>query len=386
MTAEWFDLGARLRAAQRGQAQPMLLHAPVVATADVVAVATRVAGGRVLVSAARPGGVLEHASGLDGLALLADMGVSLLAGQPVTLVAERDTLDTLWRLARRAPAEFDSVGGHVAWWRDRADFPGGRAVVDPVAVCRTRWVLGEAPSAEGSLALWRRWLHIGEDSVAGLLDLHALLTDGPPLRWLDVLAEDDVYAYRAGQGAAADGLDWRCPDSTGRAAVGLRSRCDAADLYAAALLTDPLYRRRAVHTGHVVTGVAGAPLPGRSRKYPVTCDRLDGRMRVGADVTGWTGHPQTTTAQTFSGSVCDAQVEAGQLVLTVAGVTGAAPALGDPVTLMPAAPSPSRQRSSRSSYRALYSARRSWLTTGKTPTVVRRPVPLEVLVAAAEPD
>ena len=47
---------------------------------------------------------------------------------------------------------------------------------------------------------------------------------------------------------------------------------------------------------------------------------------------------------------------------------------------------PHRQRAGRKTYRALYSARRSWLTTGRTPTATRRPVPLDVLVAGAEPD
>ena len=28
----------------------------------------------------------------------------------------------------------------------------------------------------------------------------------------------------------------------------------------------------------------------------------------------------------------------------------------------------------------------AWLTTGRTPTATRRPVPLDVLVAGAEPD
>jgi len=41
-------------------------------------------------------------------------------------------------------------------------------------------------------------------------------------------------------------------------------------------------------------------------------------------------------------------------------------------------------RHGRSRYRRLYAARRSWLTTGRTPTPSRRPVPLEVLIAGAD--
>ena len=107
-----------------------------------------------------------------------------------------------------------------------------------------------------------------------------------PLPCLDVLAEDDVWSYGPAQSEHSDGLDWRRPDSTSRAALGLRSRCDAADLYAAALLTDPIYRRRAVHTGHVVTGTA-KPLGDKLKRVEVTCTRLDSRLRPGNALTGW---------------------------------------------------------------------------------------------------
>ena len=221
-------------------------------------------------------------------------------------------------------------------------------------------------------------------SVTGLLDLHTLLTAGPPLPWLDVLAEDDVWSYGPAQSEHSDGLDWRRPDSTSRAALGLRSRCDAADLYAAALLTDPIYRRRAVHTGHVVTGTA-KPLGDKLKRVEVTCTRLDSRLRPGNALTGWVGGPATSAAP-FTASVTAATVHAGHLILTLSGTTGAAPGDGDPVTLTTAPPNPHRQRAGRKTYRALYSARRSWLTTGRTPTATRRPVPLDVLVAGAEPD
>lgn len=75
------------------------------------------------------------------------------------------------------------------------------------------------------------------------------------------------------------------------------------------------------------------------------------------------------------------------LVLTISGTTGAStPQDGQQITLTPAPPNPSRQRAGRRTYRSLYSTRRSWLTTGRTPTTSRRPVPLDVLVAGAEPD
>ncbi|GAA5030156.1 hypothetical protein [Actinopolymorpha pittospori] len=101
-------------------------------------------------------------------------------------------------------------------------------------------------------------------------------------------------------------------------------------------------------------------------------------------MTGWVGAPDTS-APAFSASVSAATVHGGHLLLTLTAATGHRPEDGQPVTLVPAAPSPHRQRAGRKTYRALYSARRSWLTTGRTPTLTRRPVPLDVLVAGAEP-
>ena len=129
---------------------------------------------------------------------------------------------------------------------DRADYPAGRAVVDTLSAARTRWTLGTAPAAENHPGPWRAWLGIPDDSVTGLLDLHALLTVGPPLPWLDVLAEDDVWSYGPAQSEHSDGLDWRRPDSTSRAALGLRSRCDAARVRAAARAGDGSQNGRAL--------------------------------------------------------------------------------------------------------------------------------------------
>ena len=386
MTAEWFELGQRLRAATTRQPVPRLLHAPISTAGHPVACRARLTGGHVSVTVATAGQPQATATGPDALDLLGLVGVTLAATSPATLVTDDPaTLGLLYRLALTAAADSDqdTVAAHIAWWRDRADFPGGRAVVNTLTACRARWVLGTAPVAENQPTTWRGWLDVPDDSALGLLTVHERLTDGPPLQWLDTLAEDDMWAYGAAQSEHSDGLDWRRPDSTSRAALGLRSRCDAADLYAAALLTDPLHRCRAVHTGHVVTGTA-RPLGDKLKRIEVTCPRLDSRLRPGSDVTGWVGAPDTT-ALPFSASVSAAIVHGGHLLLTLAGATGHRPEDGQPVTLVPAAPSPHRQRAGRKTYRALYSARRSWLTTGRTPTLTRRPVPLDVLVAGAEP-
>ncbi|MFE5342599.1 hypothetical protein ACFQ80_20420 [Isoptericola sp. NPDC056578] len=389
MTAEWYDLGQRLHAAHTRRPADRLAHAPITAAPCPVAVRAHRDGDSVTIAAAAPGVPASTATGRDAFELLASLGVTLAADTPATLVTDDPrTLPLLHTIALTAPAdsEHDAVAAHIAWWRDRADFPGGRAVVDTLDACRTRWTLGEAPTAERQPSTWRRWLTIPDDSTTGLLDLHTRLSDGEPLQWLDVLSEDDEWSYGAAQSALSDGFDWRRRDTTTRAALGLRSRCDAADLYAAALLSDPLYRDRARHTGHVVTGTAHQPQPDKSRRIDVTCTRMDARLRPGNTVTGWTGTPTTTNALPFTAQVHTATVRAGRLVLSLTGTTGlGAPPNGARVTLMPSPPSPSLQRRGRSTYRALYSARRSWLTTGRTPTPTRRPVPLDVLVAGAEP-
>lgn len=387
MTAEWFDLGLRFRAAAAGQPQPRLMRAPLTAAPHPVAVRAALNGEHVQVTAATTDHLPATANGHAALDLLGTLGVTVSAPAPATLVSDQpNVLDLLWRLARATnPATLgEATAAHIAWWRDRADFPGGRAVTDITAACRTRWATGCAPAAESQPAVWRHWLGVADDSVSGLLDTYRLLTAGVALPWLDTLAGDDTWSYGTAQSQHADGWDWRRPDTPGRAALGLRSRCDAADLYAAALLCDPLHRARAVHTGHVVTGIAD-PLGDRLKRCQVTCTRLDSRLRPGNAITGWVGTP-TDPAPSFSATVATCEVEQGHLVLTLSGVTGAGPGNGQQVTMHPAPPNPFRQRAGRKSYRSLYAARRSWLTTGRTPTPSRRDVPLDVLVAGAEPE
>lgn len=108
-------------------------------------------------------------------------------------------------------------------------------------------------------------------------------------------------------------------------------------------------------------------------------------LRTGNPVTGWAGHPQDTTTDRFRSTVRGSEVVSGRLVLTLSWSAGSPPDSG-PVTLHPAPPSPFSQRNGRARYRRLYGARRSWLTTGRTPVASRRDVPLEVLVAGAEDD
>lgn len=388
MTVEWYDLAQRLYAARSGRPVPRLLHSPVPSIGHPVAVRARMGGGSVRMAAAAPGEAPRTAQDRAALDLLAGLGVQITAPQPRTLVCDDPaTLPALAHLARHATHDgpHGDVAAHIGWWADRGDFPGSNAVVRLTDACRMRWITGAAPEAEADPATWRACLHVDDDGCAGMLNLLDRLTDARPLPRLDSITDDDAWTWGKAQAEHAAGFDWRRPDSTGRAATGLRARCDAADLYAAALLGDPLYRLRAVHTGHIVIGTAARPPRSRSR-ITVTCARMDARLRAGNTVTGWAGDPADTGFDRFHGTVAETGVTGGRLVLTLAGVTSHMPEPGVTVCICPAPPDPFTLRAGRTRYQRLYATRRSWLTTGRTPTVTRRDVPLDVLVAGAESD
>lgn len=389
MSSEWFDLGQRFKAAVTQRCVPRLLHAPLVAVQRPVAVSASVRSHRVRVRAASADGEGEGWQA-DGLRLLGVLGVSLDRLSPATLVVEDPgTLPVLAQLARRVGAgdELEPVAAHVSWWATRADFPDGSGVVDVLAGCRARWVTGQAPAAEFSPLTWARWLGV-PSTLTGLLEMHRRVCEAPTLPWLDLLASDSDYSHAQAAKSLADGFDWRRRDTVSRAAVGLRSRCDAADLYAAALLTDPLWRLRAIHTGDVLVGQVVADVSVKDALVEVTSPRLDGRLRVGSEVRGWAGSAAepVKAGGGWCATVRQAQVVAGQLVLSLRASPGQRTALwaGEQVTLMPAPPSPFRQRSGQAKYRALQYRSSSWLTSGRPAVASRRTVPLDVLLAGAE--
>lgn len=386
MSVEWFDLGQRLRAAASGGLVPRLVHAPVLRAAKPVAVRAGQHRGVVQVSVSAPGRGVAAGEGEAALSVLAGYGVSLDEDEPATLVTDDPgTVRHLLALARSVPAGsvMDATAGLIGWWADRADFPGGGAVVDVVAACRARWVSGHPPKREREAGLWRGLLGVSDASAAGVLDLYDRVSAGEPPPWLADLGVDDSFSYDLARKAHCDGWDWRRPDQASRAACGLRGRCDAADLYAAALLADPLWRARSVHTGAVVVGSVASPAANQ-RVVSVTCDRLDARLRAGSEVLWWLGAADAVPDQDWLGTVVASAVADGQLVLDLR-TSYNRPALtdGQQVTLMPAPPNVHRQHHGQMVYRRLQYSRRSWLTKGTPPTVRRRSVPLDVLLAGA---
>lgn len=387
MSTEWFDLGLRMHAAASRAPAPRLAGSPIVTPHEPVAVRGAVTKGNPTLTVATREGTHESATGPDeALALLAALGVVITRPEPVTFVTDHRaaTLAALravmegWHDGQPHP----EVAAHLAWTLDRADLPHGRALVDVLTLCRTRYALGVAPRAERAMSIWRDWLDVPDDSLAGVLDLLDRATTGDPLDGLAPLREDDLYTWTRAANDYSDGRDWRAPETVARAALGLRSRCDSADLYAAALLGDPMHRRAAVHSGHVTVGTA-SDVTGRRKTLTLTSDRLDSRLRPGEAVRGRVGGP-TSQRPTFSGTVRHSGVEDGQLMVLIDGVTGeGSPHAGARVSVHTAPPNEHSQRRTRGAVGRLYATRRSWLATGRTPYPTRRDVPLDVLVAAA---
>ena len=307
MSVEWFDLAQRLYAAETGRPVARLAHTTFTPSASALAVRATVRGGSVSVSAAAVGGGEETACDEAGLALLARLGGTLAADAPAMLLTDDGgTIPALVGLARAHAHHSDpNISGSAAmvgWWADRADHPGTSAVVNLPAASSARYVLGVVPEAQRSARVWRTWLQITGESVAGMHEWARAIGSGPLLPLLAAIGEDDAYSFSRAQSALVDGHDWSRPDNTASAAMGLRSRCDAADVMSSALLDDPMWRERALHTGHVAVGVASmTPPPKGSRRrngsLSVTCERLDSRLRVGSAVTGWGRHTATATVR-----------------------------------------------------------------------------------------
>ena len=390
MTVEFYDLAQRLHAAQH--------HAPVLTCAgslfvlspsaiycaahtDAKGAATVTVGGGL---AGRP----VTGGGVRVLRALAAAGARMdPTGQPVQVVIpDAASLAVLAGIARTHATHPDdavrAASAGVGWWVDRAGYPGSGAVVNLLAHSRQRYITGAVPSVERHASHWRQVFGV-RDGIGGLAVWAAKIGRGELLAALSVVHEDDAWTYQAAAQRFGKGWDWTRPEPPPVAAMGLRMRCDTADVWEAALLSDRLYRHRAVHTGHV-TG--GETTVATRAFFTIKCGRLDSRLRVGADVVGWVGGVDSYDRATlFYGHIHSSHAKGGALMLTVAGIPVAQrPNPSDWVTLMPAPPNQRTVRMGRSKYRRLLFRGDSWIASGKTPGVRRRDVPLDVLCAAAE--
>jgi hypothetical protein len=391
VTVEFYDLAQRLHAAQHSGPVLTVAGSLFTVSPDAIylqAAAAAGAGAAGTVTVRGQSGRAVTASGVRALRALAAAGARMDPfGQPVQLVIpDGASLAVLAGIARTHATHPDegvrAASAVVGWWVDRAGYPGTGAVVNLLTHSRQRYITGAVPGRERHASHWRQVFGVG-DGIAGLVAWAARISRGEVIAALSVVAEDDAYTYTAAVQRFVKGRDWTVPEPPPVAAMGLRVRCDTADVWEAALLSDRLYRQRAVHTGHVTGGQVTAAT---RAFFTIACPRLDSRLRVGADVVGWVGGVDSYERATrFCGHIHAAHAQGGALVLTVAGIPVAVrPSFSDWVTLMPAPPNQSTVRMGRSRYRWLLFRGDSWIATGKTPGVRRRDVPLDVLCAAAE--
>ena len=398
MSAALFDLALRVAARDAGGPVPRLLHNPAPSRDVKVAVAAQRTGPVVHVQAVGPDGRIRSGTGAEGLAALAraagcvdgdlGTGATALVDTPATMRALEGLARSYADPARCGDRDVTAGSALAGWWVERAAHPGTSAVTDVLGATRARFMLGVTPG-EDHAGMWRAALKV-PNGVGGLHIWHHAVTGGLLLPGLDAVREDDDWQWEAAQEAVGEQRSWDRPETLHLAAARLMSRCDAADLYDAALLADPLWRARGVHTGFVCHGqvVTGAGQAGN--RVTVRADRLDTRLKAGTAVTGWQGEPMTAMPDAenrFSGEVFGTAVgEDGALTVTIGGLrkTGYRPTAGETVTVMPAPPSVSTIRSRRTAVSRLYRRRFSWLSQGSTPTASRRPVPLAVMIAAAD--
>lgn len=396
MSAVLFDLAVRVAAHDAGVPVPRLLHNPAPMRETRVAVGVRRRGSVVHVQAVGSDGHRYSGYGPEGLAAVARASGCAggdLGGGATAVVDSAATLRVLGELAARhadpalASAEAAAGSALAGWWAERAAHPGTSAVTDVLGVSRQRFMLGVVPGADHA-GRWRAALAV-PTGVAGLHVWHRAVTGGDLLAGLEQIREDDDWHLGKVQETLNAGRSWDRVETLHVAAARLASRCDATDLFEAALLGDPLWRARGVHGGFVCRGevvVGAGPQAGR---VTVRADRLDTRLRPGAAVIGWPGEPMAPTpgvGDRFGGDVVATEVVGGALKVTIGGLrkSGYRPVAAERVTVIPAPPSPSTIRSRRAAVARLYRRRFSWLSQGTTPTSARRAVPLAVMIAAAD--
>lgn len=392
MSVALFELGQRLRAATLARPVARSAFAPILPPLEPVAVTVDGSGDRTVVQAADELHTAV-ASGPEALSALADLGVLLGADLRTLVVPDRDALGQLVELAR-ATDPASAVAGAAAvvgWWAQRAEHPGTRTVLDLVSACGARWVLGVPPAHERDIAVWRQALAIADRGPRGLLELAAAVSGGTTLPGLEAVAEDDRASWDAFVGRITDPKlrwDWRRRDSRREAALGLASRCDAAELYESLRLGDPLVATRESFGGTVVSGVVTA-LPSRS-VVVVKLDQLSCRLREQTAIDGFAGYPRDlppalASAPLLRGRVVASTVSTDErLVITIGDAILRSARVGQRVTLRPRSIDPRQQRSGRQELHRRYAARRSWLSGGSPPTPRRRDVPLDLVIAAAE--
>ncbi|HVM02595.1 MAG TPA: hypothetical protein VM263_07980 [Acidimicrobiales bacterium] len=395
-SVELFDLGVRLRAAVTGTLQHRLAHRVAVGDWPLVAVSLADDRGEVAFTVERPGqapvsGSVEVALGALGVTLPAGNGPAPVG--ECLVVASRAHLHRLVAAAE-AVAEggpYEVAAARVSWWGQRAEHPGSAAVVVVPDACRQRWATGGDPAAEAAVGTWAGWLGLGGGSrpTTALLGAAAALRAGRLLPALDDAVRgsgkvepgresDDAGAWGAFVAARKGNRRWRGGDSALSAAIGLRSRSDAAEFWERALLEDPLWALRGRFAGRVVAATVES-MAGASALRLVTTQAAC-RFRPGSKVV-----LRTADASLKAELASIAMSGDGRLVIDVETARTARLHLtvGQRVEMVSEPVSMGRMVSARVNVAERFSFP-AWARDRTPAPRIRREIPLDVMVAASE--
>lgn len=322
----------------------------------------------------------------DGLlTALTDARVTARHTTHRTLVVDTTaTLHALASLARQTSTPTE-IAAALDWWAQRAAHPGTGATRVLSRVLPLRWTLGLPPTAKPDLHDWATWTGTdeGTNTAETALALATALGQGSTLPWLlDCHGEDSRSWTWLREHQVPR---WRAYDSRRDAALGLLTRSQSAEYYDSLRLADPLIADAETRTGTVVeTSVTAVD----GKTATLAARGTLNRHRAGTAVRGWRGDATAARPDSFalSGVLGDVIVDAnGTLVLAIIDMVKPGQVeVGDPITLRPRTIDPFQQSTFRSTYGRHFGSGRNWLARAAAPTLTRRAVPLDVVVAAAE--
>lgn len=388
----------RLRAAATGTPTPIAAFAPAMPPTLPVTVASDPTDSHTAHIMDTSGTTV--AAFADAPRVLSELGYDLSHAVYRTLVVDSAaTLRRLHAAAHAAPQE--PASRLIDWWNQRAEHPGTHATLIVTSILALRWAPPSTQPARASIQQWAAWCGrstLADRPAQDTLDLARMATSSPILPGLDIMPAQDGrdYAYRRRESPQA----WRRRDSRQQAAMGLTTRSQSAELFASLRLADPLVATAERLSGTVVTGTitslrtksAGSKNTGKTRVVgiEVGTDQQVCRHRREARLVGWIGQAWDQQEIAARGTLAQTQMSStGRLTLSIADVVNVGAtrlAVGDPITLRPMPVAERQQSQARMALSKLYGDENNWLARRATAPLTRRPVPLDVTIAAATDD
>lgn len=392
------DAFYRVRAVVTGRAAQTTRYAPVLPPESPIAL---VAGDQPHTFHLSAGQQDWEVADDDLLDAFADLGATTTRQTYRTLVVDNGrTLATVAALARQ-PKTPIPLAATLDWWGQRADHPGSGATRVLARDLTLRWTLGLAPDTRASLRDWHAALPgsaapdagstSGPDLAPGAplgrvaLHLAGELAAGNTLLGLLDCSGEDSRSWTWLRKSA--GTRWRPYDTRRDAALGLLTRSHAAEHYASLRLGDPVIADAQTRTGTIVETTV-VDLDDTAKTVHLSAARPLTRHRVGTRLQAWLGTGRTAQPQTpdLVGTLIEVTVTpAGTLNLTLGEVVKPSRlSLGADLALRPRQTDPFQQGTFRSMYHQHFGTGRNWLARTAAPSATRRPVPLDVIVAAAD--